>query len=176
MKAAPHHWARTVTQGPPSPCLRGMAAGAASAIRVAPSGQLSLCPTSGSPLEAPLTGQDAEYIQHSRNTSIGIFRFRKIFFCPVARMSAANPGRLSPTGGIPDFASLIRATSWHQVGRNKRSALRHSVPAQCASLIAPYALLPLPAVIPGHEQSERAGSITTSAGYGFPRPAPNGRE
>src|ERR1041384_7919846 len=53
LKAAPHHWARTVTQGPPSPCLRGTAAGAASTVRVTPSGQLSLCPTSGSPLEAP---------------------------------------------------------------------------------------------------------------------------
>src|SRR3954447_23339569 len=31
-------------------------------LRVAPSGQLSLCPTSGSPLEAPPHGQDASRI------------------------------------------------------------------------------------------------------------------
>ncbi len=32
-----------------------------------PSGQLSLCPTSGSPLEAPLTGQDNSVVYHPRN-------------------------------------------------------------------------------------------------------------
>src|ERR1044071_4809629 len=43
--------------------------------------KLSLCPTSGSPLEAPLIGQDTEYIQQTRNTSIGIFGFHKNI-CP----------------------------------------------------------------------------------------------
>src|SRR4051812_17683851 len=54
---------RTETQGLPGACLRGTLPGAASTIGIAPSGQLSLCPTSGSPLEAPPHGQDGSRIR-----------------------------------------------------------------------------------------------------------------
>jgi hypothetical protein len=49
-----------------------------------PSGQLSLCPTSVTPLEAPLTGQDASRIREVSGTGIGIHsqvRERKLS-CP----------------------------------------------------------------------------------------------
>ena len=55
-----------------------------------PSGQLSLCPTSGSPLEAPLTGQDTIRISEGQRGWIGIHsQVRERQF--VGRIS--GPGR-----------------------------------------------------------------------------------
>jgi hypothetical protein len=60
-----------------------------------PSGQLSLCPTSGSPLEAPLTGQDASRISAVLGAGIGIhshFRERRLLLVvPECARLGADP-------------------------------------------------------------------------------------
>src|SRR5712671_421917 len=62
---------RTDTQGLPSPCLRSTSP-APHRPSGCPSGQLPLCPTSVTPLEAPLTGQDTSRIREVLGTGIGI--------------------------------------------------------------------------------------------------------
>jgi hypothetical protein len=72
-----------------------------------PSGQLSLCPTSVTPLEAPLTGQDTRRISEVLETGIGIHsqcRERRFFCSPDG--AKRNPGQSRREDGIPDFASL----------------------------------------------------------------------
>jgi hypothetical protein len=111
---------RTDTQGLPSPCLRGTSPGPHQPSGC-PSGQLSLCPTSVTPLEAPLTGQDGRTIKPPASAGIGIHsqvrerRDRELF---VARVSEAKPGTgLSLQTQIPDIAPLIRATLASQFSR-----------------------------------------------------------
>src|SRR4051794_17127005 len=59
-----------------------------------PSGQLSLCPASVTPLEAPLTGQDPIRISEVLRTGIGIhshFRDRRLLVIPGCALLGADP-------------------------------------------------------------------------------------
>jgi hypothetical protein len=66
-----------------------------------PSGQLSLCPTSGSPLEAPLTGQDASRISEVLGAGIGIHSHLR------ERRLLVIPGCARPNSGLPEFGIII---------------------------------------------------------------------
>jgi hypothetical protein len=100
------------------PCLRGTAAGAASDRfgLPLPSQALAL-PTSGSPLEAPLTGQDTGRISEVLRAGIGIHsqvRERQACAFLVARASAARLGTSIPSTTDPGCRdrARVRATRW----------------------------------------------------------------
>jgi hypothetical protein len=75
-----------------------------------PSGQLSLCPTSVTPLEAPLIGQDTVRISEVLRAGIGIHsQVRERRFADFCSLDGAqrNPGQSRHEDGIPDFAEFI---------------------------------------------------------------------
>ena len=93
-------------------------------VRVTPPAKLSLCPTSVTPLEAPLTGQDTSRISEVLRTGIGIHsQLRERPCVPRTQCSALGSAAycVGTERPAPLFAERCAART---VGRNKRSALR----------------------------------------------------
>jgi hypothetical protein len=102
--------------------------------------KLSLCPTSGSPLEAPLTGQDTGRISEVLRAGIGIHsqvRERQACALLVARVSAATSGTSIPSNtdpgcrcAHPGYARFtICANRRRRCAANASSASPSSLPA-----------------------------------------------
>jgi hypothetical protein len=81
-----------------------------------PSGQLSLCPTSGSPLEAPLIGQDASRISEVLGAGIGIHsQCRERPICSLRSPDASHRGALQSR------PSATQLSSWPGLSRPSTS-------------------------------------------------------
>jgi len=84
--------------------------------------KLSLCPTSVTPLEAPLTGQDASRISEVLRAGIGIdSHFRERWLLVIS-------GCTRPNSGLPEFGIIIvqvgnSRLGWRRPGTQHRAPL-----------------------------------------------------
>jgi hypothetical protein len=84
--------------------------------------KLSLCPTSGSPLEAPLIGQDTRRIRQASGAGIGIHsHFRERWLLVIL-------GCARPNSGLPEFGIIIvqvgnSRLGWRRPGIQLRTLL-----------------------------------------------------